>query len=125
MSAKGIVDLVYHPNMHTNHFLKDDFLYISYKDKIEPVTDEERKIKEYRYSRYKGYDQLVCGSEIIDILKGAKKYSNYDISPIIEKLKEKEKWLRETYPEYFGYDNWKYDIEEDFKSDISKQITER
>ena len=74
MSAKGIVDLVYHPNMHTNHFLKDDFLYISYKDKIEPVTDEERKIKEYRYSRYKGYDQLVCGSEIIDILPGAAKY---------------------------------------------------
>lgn len=125
MSTKGIVDLVYHPNMHTNHFLKDDFLYISYKDKIEPVTDEERKIKEYRYSRYKGYDQLVCGSEIIDILKGAKKYSNYDIAPIIEKLKEKEKWLRETYPEHFGCDNWKYDIEEDFKSDISKQITER
>ena len=26
MSTKGIVDMVYRPNLHVNHFLKDDFL---------------------------------------------------------------------------------------------------
>ena len=43
MSTKGIVDMVYRPNLHVNHFLKDDFLYISYKEKIEPVTEEDEK----------------------------------------------------------------------------------
>lgn len=125
MSAKGIVDLVYHPNRHTNHFLKDDFLYISYKDKIEPVTDEERKIREYRYSRYKGYDHLVNGGEIIDILKGARKYSNYDISPIIEKMKEKVQWLREKYPEYFEDGCWNFNIDEEFEGDIDEWAKQR
>jgi len=56
MSTKGIVDMVYRPNLHVNHFLKDDFLYISYKEKIKPVTEEDKKKdRMLRYEEYKGY----------------------------------------------------------------------
>ena len=125
MSTKGIVDLVYRPNMHVNHFLKDDFLYISYKEKIEPVTEEEKKTRLYCYEYYKGYDEVVFGSEIIDILKGARQYSEYDITPIIEQIREKEKWLRNAYPDHFSHENWKYDLDEVFDEEISSFARKR
>ena len=125
MSTKGIVDMVYRPNMHVNHFLKDDFLYISYKEKIEPVTEEEKKTRLYCYEYYKGYDEVVFGSEIIDILKGARQYSEYDITPIIEQIREKEKWLRNAYPDHFSHENWKYDLDEVFDEEISSFARKR
>ena len=125
ISTKGIVDMVYRPNMHVNHFLKDDFLYISYKEKIEPVTEEEKKTRLYCYEYYKGYDEVVFGSEIIDILKGARQYSGYDITPIIEQIREKEKWLRNAYPDHFSHENWKYDLDEVFTEEISSFARKR
>lgn len=118
MSTKGIVDMVYSPNMHVNHFLRDDFLYVSYKAKIEPVSEKDKEDKHLRYEYYKGYDEVVCGSEIIDILKGARQYSGFDIKPIIEKIREKERWLRNEYPDEFSQERWKYDIDQDFAEDI-------
>ena len=126
MSTKGIVDMVYRPNLHVNHFLKDDFLYISYKEKIEPVTEEDKKIdRMLRYEEYKGYDEVVFGSEIIDILKGARLYSGFDITPIIEQIKEKEKWLRNKYPDEFSEERWKYDVDAKFAEDISSFARKR
>ena len=127
MSTKGIVDMLYRPNMHVNHFLKDDFLYISYDKKIEAVTAEDREKNEklYRYERYKGYDEVVFGREIIEILKGARQYSNYDIRSIIEQIKEKEIWLRGAHPREFSYEQWKYDVEEDFATGISDYARRR
>lgn len=118
MSTQGIVDMIYHPNLHANHFLKDDFLYISYKEKITPVTIQEKNEKQWMYERYKGYDEIVCGNEIIDILKGARKYSNYDISFIVKQISDKQKWLRVTFPDQFGEEIWKYDINSVFSEDI-------
>ncbi len=126
MSTKGIVDMVYRPNLHVNHFLKDDFLYISYKEKIEPVTEEDEKNdRMLRYEEYKGYDEVVFGSEIIDILKGARLYSGFDITPIIEQIKEKEKWLRNKYPDEFSEERWKYDVDAKFAEDISSFARKR
>ena len=126
LSTKGIVDMVYRPNSHVNHFLKDDFLYISYKDKIEPVTEADKEADRYlRYEYYKGYDEVICGSEIIDILKGARQYSGYDINPIIDQLKEKMTWLRERFPDEFGVERWKYDIDEVFSKEISEFARKR
>ena len=126
MSTKGIVDMVYRPNLHVNHFLKDDFLYISYKEKIEPVTEEDEKNdRMLRFEEYKGYDEVVFGSEIIDILKGARLYSGFNITPIIEQIKEKEKWLRNKYPDEFSEERWKYDVDAKFAEDISSFARKR
>ena len=126
MSTKGIVDMVYRPNLHVNHFLKDDFLYISYEEKIEPVTEEDEKNdRMLRFEEYKGYDEVVFGSEIIDILKGARLYSGFNITPIIEQIKEKEKWLRNKYPDEFSEERWKYDVDAKFAEDISSFARKR
>ena len=126
MSTKGIVDMVYRPNLHVNHFLKDDFLYISYKEKIEPVTEEDEKNdRMLRFEEYKGYDEVVFGIEIIDILKGARLYSGFNITPIIEQIKEKEKWLRNKYPDEFSEERWKYDVDAKFAEDISSFARKR
>ena len=126
MSTKGIVDMVYRPNLHVNHFLKDDFLYISYKEKIEPVTEEDEKNdRMLRFEEYKGYDEVVFGSEIIDILKGARLYSGFNITPIIEQIKEKEKWLRNKYPDEFSEERWKYDVDAKFAEVISSFARKR
>lgn len=36
------------------------------------------------------------------MLKAIKKYSNYDITPIIKQLNDKLKWFKENYPEDFS-----------------------
>ena len=126
ISTKGIVDMIYRPNLHVNHFLKDDFLYISYKKKIEPITEEDKKNDRMLwYEEFKGYDEVVCGSEIIDILKGARQYSGFDITLIIEQIKEKEKWLRNKYPDEFSEERWKYDVDAKFAEDISSFARKR
>ncbi len=108
MSTKGITDLLYVPNRFTNHFLKDDSLYIAYGGKIEqaPLPNSGAF-----YDRYIGYDDIVWGSEIISTLRGAEIYSNYDISSIIEQLKEKKEWLMNEYPDEFGPERWHFDVD--------------
>lgn len=93
MSAKGIVDMVYRPNMTFNHFLRDDMLYISYDKKI-TIDDSDES-----YIEFDGYDLVVYGSHIIDFLKAARQYSNYDITTIQSQVIDKFKWFRETYPD--------------------------
>jgi len=107
LSTKGIKDMVYEPNLWINHFLRDDFLLISYTGKITIINDEVRS----RFDKYDGYDYLICGPEILDVLKGAKIYSNYNIEPIIEQIKIKKKILREKHPEEFGEGKWDFDID--------------
>lgn len=111
MSTKGITDLLYVPNKFVNHFLKDDWLYISYGGKItETVPPEDGSY----YDRYTGYDETVWGPEIIDILQGARLYSDYDISGIIRQIKEKKDWLIHEYPDEFGPERWSFDVDRRF-----------
>ncbi|MBO4999534.1 MAG: hypothetical protein J6C58_01730, partial [Bacteroidaceae bacterium] len=64
-------------------------------------------------------------NDIIDILKGARQYSGYDITPIIEQIRQKIEWLRNAYPDHFGLDEWQYDLDKDFSEDISKIARKR
>ena len=106
--------MVYVPNLWINHFLRDDFLLISYSDKIKIINDNARSA----FEKYDGYDYQIHGTEILDILKGAKIYSDYNIEPIIEQIKEKKKILQEKHPEEFGEEKWSFDIDKYVKEDL-------
>jgi len=111
LSVKGITDLVYVPNMTFNHFLKDDYLFIAYGGVI-----KETESTEYGYVRkiHSGFDERVWGSEILEVLKGARRFSNYDITGIIQQIKEKKDWLINKYPNEFGPDRLSFDVDEYF-----------
>ena len=82
MSTKGIADLLYRPSKYSNHFLKDDCLYVSYNEKISENPDIND------WERYVGWDERVWGVEIIDILK--KQYPDLSIEDILENKPAKE-----------------------------------
>lgn len=107
LSAKGITDMVYIPNLVFNHFLKDDCLLVAYGGKIIEDNPNARS----RFERYSGYDELVWGNEIITILCGARKYSGIDIQPFIEQVRKKKEWLQEAHPHEFGADVWHCDVD--------------
>ena len=110
LSVKGITDMKYIPNRFTNHFLKDDFLLISYGGTLV----EKEAPRGSTLDRYDGVDEFVFGNEILTILKGAREFSNYDITPIIGQIKDKVEMLAEKYPEDFGKDQWDFDADEYF-----------
>ena len=107
LSAKGITDMVYIPNLVFNHFLKDDCLLVAYGGKIVEDKPDARS----RLERYSGHDERIWGNEIITILCGARKYSGIDIQPFIEQIRKKKEWLQEAYPQEFGTDVWHCDVD--------------
>lgn len=114
MSTKGITDMLYIPSRFSNHYLKDDCLLISYGGSITEVTDPELSA----YERYQGWNERVWGNEIITILRGARKYSGYDIQPFIEKLRWKKEYMQTEFPDPFNSDRWnKIDVDELFAED--------
>lgn len=127
LSTKGITDLQYIPNLWINHFLKDDCLLISYGGKIEEHPDS------IGFEKYSGVDERVWGNEILDVLKGARMFSEYDIAPIMEQIREKQHILIENYPDEFGPHKWSFDLDkwmaEEYHSGrptyYSKAITEK
>ena len=96
----------YIPNLWINHFLKDDCLLISYSGKIEEHPDS------IGFEKYSGVDERVWGNEILDVLKGARMFSEYDIAPIMEQIREKQHILIENYPDEFGPHKWSFDLDE-------------
>ena len=93
VSLKGIVDVYYRPCFFTNHYRKDDLLYISYSDKL--VIDDNG----YAY----GYDVLLYGSVINDFIKELVKY-RYDsdrIDEIKSLIDKKDRWYK-----YWDEHNW-------------------
>ena len=87
MNTKGITDLLYEPYHSSNHFLKDDALYIAYGGKIAENPEPIRN-RVYR-EKYVGYDEVIFGNAMLDILRGARIFSHYDISDIIEQSRSK------------------------------------
>ena len=114
LTAKGITDLLYIPSRFSNHYLKDDYLLIAYGGRIREVESPKGILP---LDRYEGWDEMVWGREIITILKGARKYSGYDIEPFITKLKWKKSWLEATYPDEFGPDKWDIDVDKLFEEE--------
>lgn len=104
MSAKGVVDLKYIPNMWINHFLKDDFLLVSYNEPIKEIGESNRF-----WERYAGYDKKIFGNEILYFLKAVQKYSDIDISEIVKQIQEKADILPKKHPDEFG--DFKFDVE--------------
>lgn len=97
LSAKGVMDMKYVPSRYSNHFLKDDFLFISYNTMISEDPEANSII-----DMYTGYDERINGNEILDFLKAAKRHSEYDISGIVQQIQDKADWLPQMFPEEFG-----------------------
>lgn len=114
LSTKGIVDMLYIPNMHINHFLKDDCLLVSYDRKIRENPEGHR----WLYEKYIGWDERIFGSEILGVLKGAQKYSDYDISAIIDQIKEKQKVFKEKHPSDYEIECDNFDVDAYFAKDF-------
>ncbi len=97
LSTKGVVDMKYVPSKYSNHFLKDDFLFISYNTLISENPEANSII-----DMYTGYDERIYGNEILDFLKAAKRHSAYDISGIAQQIQDKADWLPQAFPDEFG-----------------------
>lgn len=117
ISTKGITDMVYVPNLWINHFLKDDFLLISYGGRIELVDDGRGLLI---CEKYVGYDETVCGNEIMDVMKGARHFSHFDITGLVQQIKEKKVILQKNHPGEFGPDIWTFDVDEYFSKPLEK-----
>lgn len=102
MSTKGITDLLYLTSRFSNHYLKDDCLLIAYGGHITELDDPNLSL----FERYTGWDNRVWGNEIITILRGARKYSGYNIQPFIEKLKWKKEYMQTEFPDPFDPEYW-------------------
>lgn len=97
ISVLGIKNIVYRPNYHINHMHRDDFLYVSYDKPIRKTVDERG------FTDYWDYDALMYGGMILTFIRAIRKYKSYNIEPIAEEVKKKEKFFLEKYPEECKY----------------------
>lgn len=120
MSTKGITDLVYAPSRFSNHYLKDDCLFIAYGGSITEIPGPNLS----PYEQHQGWDERVWRSEIITILRGARKYSGYDIEPFIKKLKRKKEYMQIEFPDPFNPERWdKIDVDDFFQKIDAKTLS--
>ena len=94
LKTSGIVDLDY-KWAKVNHLFKDDYIYISYKEKLRREKDR------WGFEDVVNYDVCVCGNDIIDIVLAAEKYSGVDTSRVRELIEENRIWLRAHEPEEY------------------------
>ena len=104
LSAKGVADLKYVPDLRVNHFLKDDLLLISYRESIREVPDGNELGE-----RYAGFEICISGNEILWFLKAASKYSGIDVSAIAGQIQEKADMLPQKYPREFK--DFRFDVQ--------------
>ncbi len=109
MSTKSIKDMIYVPNLYNDNFLKEDILFVSYNGKIEKISDSTPA-----WERYKGYDEYISGSYIISVLRGARTYSNYDITSIKEQMRLQRQYLISIFPDQAEKKGWYRSIEDFF-----------
>lgn len=107
LDSAGVIDIKYVPNLWINHFLRDDYIVISYRGKIGEQKDYV----------YENGDFKIFGNDMLDFLAAARKYSDFDISGIIEGIKEKLRILKEKHPGEFG--NFHFDVDGWFAKDHS------
>lgn len=93
ISLKNIKDIYYKPNFHFNHWIKDDSLYISYKDKLN--IDERGSCD--------NWDVVIWGSEIDHFVNELEKdnYNKIKIQEIKDLMNKKNKWFK-----YWDEHNW-------------------
>lgn len=104
IKTSGIVDMAY-KRAPFNHMFKDDYLYISYNEKLRKERDS------FGFEDYVNDDICVCGWDIVDIVLAAELYSDYDTTDIRRQIEEKRIWFKEEYRDF-------YDLEVKFDEDI-------
>ena len=87
-----IVDIGY-TSIKENHLFKDDYLYISYKEKLK--FEKNR----FGFLDYADYDLCICGNSIIPILFAIEKNSKIDINSVKEKIYDKVNWYKKNCKE--------------------------
>ncbi len=101
LKTSGIVSMGY-TSAPFNHMFKDDYIYISYKEKL------REEISRYGFREYVNYDVCVCGWDIMNIVLAAELYSNYDTTQIRSQIEKKRIWYRDThfcdYSRELGFD---------------------
>lgn len=95
LKTSGIVDMDY-TYCKENHLFKDDYIYISYTEKLVSETNS------WGYRDIKNYDVCISGNDIVDIVLAAEKYSGFDTSEIRKMIEEKRVWLRDNEPDYYA-----------------------
>lgn len=91
LKTSGIADIGY-TYCKVNHLFKDDYIYISYKEKLRKTETEWGTVK------YENYDLCISGNDIVDIVLAAEKYSSIDTSEVRSLIEEKRIWLRDNEP---------------------------
>ena len=95
LKTSDILDIGY-TWIKENHLFKDDYIYISYKDKLRIETNK------WGFKDYTNYDVCIWGNSIIDIVLATEKYSNYDTSFVRSEIEKKRIWLRDNEPEEYA-----------------------
>lgn len=110
IKTSDVIDIGYE-SLKINHLFKDDYLYISYKEKLKQCERREG------YYEYINYDVRICGNSIISILLGIEKFSNVDTSKVRKQILEKFNWWKENYPSDYeqSFKNKEIDIFEKYK----------
>ena len=110
LKTSGVVDIDYTYFLE-NHIFKDDYLYISYKEKL------KKEKTSYGREYIVNYDICICGNDIIPVLLAIEKNSNINIDKVKEKIYYKVSWYKENckdeYTREFG--NRDIDIFEEYK----------
>lgn len=78
-----------------NHMFKDDYIYISYKEKLRMKSDD------YGFKYYENYDVRICDWYIVDMVLAAEIYPGYDTTEIREQIGKKHIWFRDKYRESY------------------------
>lgn len=89
LKTLGVVDIDYEA-LNINHLFKDDYLYISYKEKLKTEKNS------WGHEIYINNDISICGNDIVPIVLAIKKYSNLDINHVKQKIQDKVNWYREN-----------------------------
>ena len=88
LSAKGIVDIVYHPDYFVkNHTHKYDSIYVSFHNMITRIFDDQG------FDRFEGYDYAMSGYIGYQLIEKMQTYSpDINTEEIARELIRKEKW---------------------------------
>ena len=88
LKTSEVVDIDYKATK-INHLFKDDYLYVSYKEKL------RKEKSDWGFEDFVNYDICVCGNYIVPIVLAIKKYSSIDINNVKQKIQDKVNWYRE------------------------------
>ena len=94
LKISGIVDMDY-TYRKENHLFKDDYIYISYFEKLKWEKNS------WGFRDCINYDVCIDGNDIIEIVLAAEKYSGFDTREVRKKIEEKRIWLRDNEHDYY------------------------